>query len=95
MIIGRALNKIINVFTGMFGIATLILMLIMYVNNMVTFLPAQGAVNVSIARNYLTLATVFCAGAEFTFKRNIFLAIIFAAIVVAVAAIMIYTDAAV
>ena len=33
MIVGRLLNKVINIFTGLFGIATLILMLIVYINN--------------------------------------------------------------
>ena len=43
-------------------------------------------------RNYFTLATIFCAGIEFTLKRNVILAVVFAVIVVAVAAFMIYSD---
>ena len=31
MIAGRLINKVINIFTGLFGIATLILMLIIYI----------------------------------------------------------------
>lgn len=94
MIVGKALNKIINIFTGMFGIATLILMLITYIQNALPFqvVPAQAAINIGIACHYCTLGTVFCAGLEFTLRRGIVLAIIFAAIIVAVAAFMVYTD---
>lgn len=95
MIVGRALNKIINIFTGVFGIATLVLMLVGYINNAVGgFLSPDAAMTVVNIRNYTTLLTVFCAGVEFAFKRNIILAIIFIAIIVAVAAFMIYTDIA-
>ncbi len=95
MIVGRLLNKVINIFTGLFGIATLILMLIVYINNAAGghLLPA-AAINIGSARNYCTLATVFCAGAEFTLKRNVIIAIIFAGIIAAVAVFMIYTDLA-
>lgn len=91
MIVGRLLNKVINVFTGLFGIATVVVMLIIYINNSLPFLGGKAATLGSV-RNYLTLATVFCAGLEFTLKRNIILAAIFAAILVAVAAFMMYTD---
>lgn len=96
MIIGRVLNKFINIFTGLFAIATLILMLVIYINNAAGghIFPATAAASIGNARNYCTLATVFCAGAEFTLKRNFILAIIFAAIIAAVAAFMIYTDVA-
>ena len=96
MIVGRLLNKVINIFTGLFGIATLILMIVIYVNNAEGghIIPAAAAVSIGSARNYCTLATVFCAGAEFTLKRNIILAVVFAGILVAVAAFMIYTDLA-
>lgn len=96
MIIGRFVNKFINVFTGLFGIATVVVMLIIYINNAlpVNFL-GEKAITLGRVRNYLTLATVFCAGLEFTLKRNILLAVIFAAILVAVAAFMIYTDIAI
>ena len=95
MIVGRLLNKVINIFTGLFGIATLILMLIVYLNNAVGgLIPAAAAIQIGSARNYCTLATVFCAGVEFTLKRNVILAIVFAGIIVAVAVFMIYTDLA-
>lgn len=96
MIVGRLLNKVINIFTGLFGIATLILMLIVNINNAAGghLLPAAAAINIGSARNYCTLATVFCAGAEFTLKRNVIIAIIFAGIIAAVAVFMIYTDLA-
>lgn len=96
MIVGRLLNKIINIFTGLFGIATLVLMLVIYINNALggAIMPVDIAVKIGSARNYCTLATVFCAGVEFTLKRNIIFAIVFAALIVAVAAFMIYTDVA-
>ena len=93
MVIGRLLNKIINIFTGLFAISTLILMLVWYVNSAVGgFLMPDSVVMLERVRNYFSLATVFCAGTEFTLKRNLFVAIIFAAIVVAVAAFTIYSD---
>ncbi len=96
MITGRLINKIINVFTGLFAISTLILMLTLYLNNLIGgILPWSAASTVEKFRNYFTVATIFCAGIEFTLKRNIILAIIFACIVVAVALFMIYTDIAV
>ncbi|MDE7406278.1 MAG: hypothetical protein K2M89_05345 [Clostridiales bacterium] len=91
MIVGRVLNKFINVFTGLFGIATVVVMLLIYLNNMLPFL-GDKANTLGLWRTYLTLATVFCAGLEFTLKRNIILAVIFAAIIVAVAAFMLYSD---
>lgn len=95
MIVGRLLNKVINIFTGLFGIATIILMLIVYINNaMGGIIPADAALSIGSARNYCTLATVLCAGIEFTLKRNVILAIVFAGIIVAVAVFMIYTDVA-
>lgn len=96
MIVGRLLNKVINIFTGLFGIATLILMLIIYINNALggAVVPVDVAMKIGSARNYCTLATVFCAGVEFTLKRNVIFVIIFAAIIAAVAAFMIYTDVA-
>ena len=95
MIVGRAINKVINVFTGFFAISTLVLMLVWYINHVSggLVLSADGALaTVERMRNYFTLATIFCAGAEFTLKRNLILAIIFACVVVAVALFMIYTD---
>lgn len=96
MIAGRVLNKVINIFTGLFGIATIILMLVCYINSALGgFLPAHVIATIESGRNYSTLATVFCAGIEFTLKRNVVLAIVFACIVVAVAAFMLYTDLAI
>lgn len=96
MIVGRALNKVINIFTGLFGIATLILMLIVYLNNAFGgFIPYDIIAKISMARDYTTLGTVLCAGAEFTLKRNVILAIVFAGIVVAVVVFMLYTDFAI
>ncbi len=93
MVIGRLLNKIINIFTGLFAISTLVLMLVWYINNAFGgFLPPSAVVTVERLRNYFTLATIFCAGIEFTLKRSLVLAVIFACIVVAVACFMIYTD---
>lgn len=93
MIMGRLLNKVINIFTGLFAILTLILMLVWYINNAFGgFLTASSAVTLERLRNYFTLATIFCAGTEFTLKRNLVLAIVFACVVVAVACFMIYTD---
>ena len=93
MIAGRVINKVINVFTGLFGIATLVLMLIIYLNNGIGgLIPSAAAQNIAVARDYTTLATVFCAGIEFTLKRNVILAIIFAGLIVAVAVFMLYTD---
>lgn len=93
MVVGRVLNKFINIFTGLFAIATLILMLVWYINNAFGgFLPASAVHSVEVARNYLTLATIFCAGIEFTLKRSAVFAVIFACIVVAVAIFMIYSD---
>lgn len=97
MIMGRLLNKIINIFTGLFAIATLVLMLVSYVNSALGGVILQGNALVTVERfrNYFTLATVFCAGIEFTLKRNVIFAVVFALIVVAVAAFMIYTDLAI
>lgn len=92
MIVGRMLNKVINIFTGLFGIATLVLMLVVYINNASSVIPAATAIRIGNIRNYCTLATVFCAGLEFTLKRNIILAIVFGCIIVAVASFMLYTD---
>ncbi|MCH5157973.1 MAG: hypothetical protein J1F33_02130 [Clostridiales bacterium] len=95
MIVGRLLNKIINIFTGLFAIATLILMLVCYIHRYTHVLDLAGEgvyEKIERFRNYFTLATIFCAGIEFTLKRNIILAVIFACIVVAVAVFMIYTD---
>lgn len=93
MIIGRLLNKIINIFTGLFAIATLVLMLVWYINNAFgSVMPANALLTVERLRNYFTLATIFCAGIEFTLKRSLALAVLFACIVVAVAIFMIYTD---
>lgn len=95
MVVGRLINKVINIFTGIFGIATLILMLIIYLNNgLGGFIPSDIIQNIATARDYTTLATVFCAGVEFTLKRNVILAVIFAGIVIAVAVFMLYTDLA-
>ncbi len=93
MIVGRLLNKFINVFTGLFGIATVIVMFVIYLNNAlpINFL-GEKAIALGRWQTYLTLATVFCAGLEFTLKRNVILALIFAAIIVAVAALVLYTD---
>lgn len=93
MVVGRMINKVINIFTGIFGIATLILMLVVYLNNALGgIIPADTAQTIAKVRDYTTLATVFCAGIEFTLKRNIILAVIFAGIVVAAAVLMVYTD---
>ncbi len=94
MILGKALNRIINVFTGLFAIATLVLMLVWYLNRALDnlLLPESALLTVERFRNYFTLATIFLAGIEFTLKRNVVFAIIFAVIVVAVAAFMIYAD---
>ncbi len=92
MIIGRLLNKIINIFTGLFAIATLVFMLVWYIDNTFGFLPSNAVLTVERFRNYCTLATVFCGGIEFTLKRNAIFAIVFACIVVAVAAFMVYSD---
>lgn len=98
MVVGRLLNKVINIFTGLFAIATLILMLVGYINSSVQnaigfgFLPAAAALNIERFRNYFMLATIFCAGIEFTLKRSIVVAVVFAVIVVAVAGFMIYSD---
>ena len=95
MVVGRVVNKVINVFTGLFGIATLVLMLVIYINNAIGgLIPSAVAQNIAAARNYCTLATVFCAGVEFTLKRNVILAMIFAGLIVAVAVFMLYTDLA-
>lgn len=100
MVVGRIINKFINIFTGLFGIITLVLMLIIYINYSVKvggtgILPEAAMEAINRARNYFTLATVFCAGAEFTLKRNVILAIIFACIVAGVAAFMVYADFAI
>lgn len=93
MIVGRVLNKFINVFTGLFGIATVVLMLVIYINSAVpvNFL-GEKAIMLGNLKDYFMLATVFCAGLEFTLKRNIILAVIFAAIVIATAVFMLYID---
>lgn len=93
MVIGRLLNKIINIFTGLFAISTLVFMLVWYINSAIGgFLTPSAVLTLERLRNYFTLATIFCAGTEFTLKRNLILAIVFACIVVAVAAFMIYSD---
>ncbi|MCH5156046.1 MAG: hypothetical protein J1F69_05500 [Clostridiales bacterium] len=93
MIIGRLLNKFVNIFTGLFGIATVVIMFVIYLNNAlpVNFL-GERAITLGHLRTYFTLATVLCAGLEFTLKRNLIMAIVFAAIIVAVAAFFLYTD---
>lgn len=96
MIVGRAINKIINIFTGLFGIATVVLLLVIYLNNSIGgIIPADALNSIVMAKDYCTLGTVFCAGLEFTLKRNIVLAAIFAAILVAVGAFMLYYNFAV
>lgn len=94
MIAGRAVNKIINIFTGIFGMTTLILILLSYLNSALggIILHGDAPQTVEHLKNYMTLATVFCAGAEFTLKRNIILAAVFALIVVGTAVVMLYTD---
>ena len=96
MITGRILNKFINVFTGLFGIATVIVMLIIYINSAspINFL-GENAITLGNWKNYLTLATVFCAGLEFTLKRNFIFAIVFAVIIASLLVFMLYTDLAV
>ncbi len=94
MILGRLLNKIINIFTGLFAIATLVFMLAWYINNSVPFLEQSAVLTLERLRNYFTLATIFCAGTEFTLKRSLVVAIVFACIVAAVAGFMIYSDVA-
>lgn len=96
MIVGRILNKFVNVFTGLFGIASVIMMLLLYINTAAGGLVLlDKAPTILQLRNYFTLATVFCAGLEFTLKRNIFLAVIFAVIVAAAFVLMLYTDFAI
>ena len=97
MILGRLFNKIINIFTGLFAIATLVLMLVSYINSALGGIILQGGALVTVERlrNYFTLATVFCAGIEFTLKRNVIFAVVFALVVIAVAAFMVYTDLAI
>ena len=93
MIIGRLLNKIINIFTGLFAMSTLVLMLVWYIDYAVGgVLTPNALLALERARNYCMLITIFLGGIEFTLKRNLFFAIVFAAIVVAVAAFMIYYD---
>lgn len=94
MIIGRMLNRVINIFTGFFGISTIVLMLVIYFNNACAgaLMSPDTAYAIGSVRNYCTLATVFCAGTEFTLKRNIILAVVFAGIILAVLVFMIYTD---
>ena len=93
MIVGRVVNKFINIFTGLFAISTIVLMLVWYIKNSFGgFMPESAVLTVERFRNYFTLATIFCAGIEFTLKRNVILAVVFAVIVVAVAAFMIYSD---
>lgn len=93
MIVGRLLNKFINIFTGLFGMATVVIMFVIALNNMlpINFL-GEKAITLGYLRTYFTLATVLCAGLEFTLKRNLILAVIFAAIIVAVAAMTLYSD---
>lgn len=96
MIVGRLLNRIISIFTGLFAIATLVLMLVWYINNSFGgFLPAATLATIERLRNYFTLGTIFCAGIEFTLKRNIIFAVGFACIVIAVAGFMLYYDFAI
>ncbi len=97
MIVGRIINKFINIFTGLFGIATVVLMLIIYINNSIPgpLVPVDIVKNIANAKDYCALATVFCAGLEFTLKRNIILAVVFAAIIAAVFAFMTYSNYAV
>lgn len=96
MIMGRILNKVINIFTGLFAITTLVLMLVFYINNAFGgIMPESSALTLERTRNYFMLATIFCAGTEFTLKRSLVLAVIFACIVIAVACFMIYTDVSV
>ena len=92
MIVGRLLNKIINIFTGLFAIATLVLILVWYINHSFPVLPYDTVMKIERWRNYCTLATVFCGGIEFTLKRNVILAIVFACIIAAVAIFMVYSD---
>ena len=89
------LNKIINIFTGLFAIATLVLMLVWYINHSFPILTHDAVATVERCRNYCTLATVFCGGIEFTLKRNVILAIVFALIIAAVAIFMVYSDVSV
>ncbi len=97
MIIGRFFSGVLNVLCGIFAIATLVLMLVWYINNSLggILLNADALATVERFRNYFMLATIFCAGIGFTLRRNIILAIVFAVIVAAVALFMVYTDVAV
>ncbi|MCH5162114.1 MAG: hypothetical protein J1G38_01335 [Clostridiales bacterium] len=93
MIIGRVLSRVINIFTGLFAMATLVLMFVWYINYAVGgLLPASALHSLESARNYCMLVAIFLGGIEFTLKRNLIFAIIFACIVAAVAGFMIYYD---
>ena len=93
MIAGRLLNKVINIFTGLFGMATVVVMFILALNNLlpINFL-GEKAITLGYFRTYFTLATVLCAGLEFTLKRNVILAAVFAAILIAVVVMTLYAD---
>ena len=93
MIVGRLLNKFINIFTGLFGMATVLVMFVLALNNLlpVNFL-GEKAISLGYMRTYFTLATVLCAGLEFTLKRNVIFAAVFAAILIAVVVMTLYVD---
>lgn len=96
MVIGRIINKFINIFTTLFGIATVLLLLLLAINNAspIHFLGGVAEALTEI-KNYLALATVFCSALEFTLKRNIILAIIFAVILAGTVALLMYTEFAI
>lgn len=94
MIIGRPIAKILNILAGLLGIATIILMLVKYVDIALPFnvLPEATLVTIETIITYTTWGTLFCCGLAFTLKRNVIFAAVFLVIIIATLALMVYCD---
>lgn len=94
MIIGRPIAMLLNILAGILGIATIILMLVKYINMAlpINFLPADILAQIDSIIMYTTWGTLFCCGLSFTLKRNVIFAVVFLVIIIATLALMIYCD---
>lgn len=91
MIIGRPIAKVIDYITGLCAMATLVLMLIYYINASWSILPTSAMLSIIRWKDILTLATLLLASVEFALRRNVILFIIFAVIIVAVSVFVFYS----
>lgn len=92
MIIAKPITKILGFLAGLSAMATLVLLLLWYIGNSVSFLPDAALQNIAHWRDYFTIGTLLLAGLQFALNRNIIFAIILVAIIAGVLAFMIYSN---